>query len=541
MFLNKLDYLSPIISIYYKGNLFHSSIGSGIMSIITVVAIINLGVYFSLDLINRKNPSTFYYNSFIEHPGVYNVNSESLFHFLTNIKVITGKWDYLAFDFSVYNIIGFQGSVDNYLAKVKNNRTNFIAHWLYGYCNKDKYGPEIIDLASKYDYFERSACISKYYDPDDLKYYDIGDPKFVWPSIANGTFNEGNKVYGLYVQKCDNDIIKEISETQSCKSPKEVAEFFRISGSFIFGFYFLNNNVNALNYENFYSSFFYKIMDTYKKDLYTLTEINISPTKVRTYDGFFIDKYEDEVSYIFENKIQSAHNSSDTNLYAAFTFYLQNIMNFYERRYKKIQDVISDIGGCYQVVSIVAIFLNRIYNNFIILIDTEKLVNSMISTEKKNIRNSKKNLYELKQKKMYKEKNNITSNNIINAEKTRDQLNKNKSDYDVQKNDAYLFNNNKKKKKNKHLGNNDIEQLEKLENLGKSKMEHNFWSYLKYRLPFGKQKYNFEIYEKFRTKILSEEHLVRNHLNTYNLLKVTEKKRLNRKSTFHLNNLMNMI
>ena len=104
-----------------------------------------------------------------------------------------------------------------------------------------------------------------------------------------------------------------------------------------------------------------------------------------------------------------------------------------------------------------------------------------------------------------------------------------------------MFNNNKKKKKNKHLGNNDIEQLEKLENLGKSKMEHNFWSYLKYRLPFGKQKYNFEIYEKFRTKILSEEHLVRNHLNTYNLLKVTEKKRLNRKSTFHLNNLMNMI
>ena len=110
MFLNKLDYLSPIISIYYKGNLFHSSIGSGIMSIITVVAIINLGVYFSLDLINRKNPSTFYYNSFIEYPGVYNVNSESLFHFLANIKVIRGKWDYLAFDFSVYNIIGFQVS-----------------------------------------------------------------------------------------------------------------------------------------------------------------------------------------------------------------------------------------------------------------------------------------------------------------------------------------------------------------------------------------------------------------------------------------------
>ena len=104
-----------------------------------------------------------------------------------------------------------------------------------------------------------------------------------------------------------------------------------------------------------------------------------------------------------------------------------------------------------------------------------------------------------------------------------------------------MLNYNKNKKKNKQLRNNDIEQLEKLENLGKTKMEHNFWSYLKYRFPYNKKKYNFEIYEKFRTKILSEEHLVRNHLNIYNLLKVTEKKRLSRTSTFHLKKLINMI
>ena len=433
MFLNKLDYLSPIISIYYKGNLFHSSIGSGVMSVITVLIVINLGVYFSLDLINRKNPNTFFYNSFIEDPGIYNVNSESLFHFLTNIKIIRGKWEYPEFDFRVYNIIGFQGPVDNYLANVRNNRTNYIAHWLYGYCNKDKYEAEINALIMKHDYFEKSACISKYYDPDDQEYYDIGDPKFVWPSIANGTFNEENKVYSLFLQKCDNEIIKNIFETQSCKSEKEVEEFFRITGSLVFAFYFLNNNINALKYRDFYSTFFYKIMNTYKKDLYTLTEINISPTKVRTYDGLIMDEYKDEVSYVFENKIQSTHNSSDTNLYAAFTFYLQNIMNFYERKYKKFQDVISDIGGFYQIVSIISVFLNKIYNNFIILIDTEKLVSSLISSEKTIIKNSKKNFYELKSKIIDKGKRNVTANNIINTEKTKDQLIKNKSDYDIQK------------------------------------------------------------------------------------------------------------
>ena len=93
MFLKKLDFLSPNISFYYKGNLFHSSIGSGIMSIITVLIVINLGIYFSLDLINRENPNTFFYNSFIEDPGIININSKSLFHFLSNIKIVRGKWD----------------------------------------------------------------------------------------------------------------------------------------------------------------------------------------------------------------------------------------------------------------------------------------------------------------------------------------------------------------------------------------------------------------------------------------------------------------
>ena len=32
------------------------------------------------------------------------------------------------------------------------------------------------------------------------------------------------------------------------------------------------------------------------------------------------------------------------------------------------------------------------------------------------------------------------------------------------------------------------------------------------------------MYENFRIKIISEEHLIKNHLNIYNLLKVTEKK-----------------
>ena len=33
-------------------------------------------------------------------------------------------------------------------------------------------------------------------------FYEIGDPKFSWPKIAHGTFNEKNTIYGIYLQKC---------------------------------------------------------------------------------------------------------------------------------------------------------------------------------------------------------------------------------------------------------------------------------------------------------------------------------------------------
>ena len=41
--------------------------------------------------------------------------------------------------------------------------------------------------------------------------------------------------------------------------------------------------------------------------------------------------------------------------------------------------------------------------------------------------------------------------------------------------------------------------------------------------------------------MISEEHIIRNHLNIYNLLKITEKKRKNKINSYHLKDLINLI
>ena len=83
MFIRNLDYLSPPITFYHKDSLSHSSIVSGILSIISFMLIIAIAIYFSLDLINRTNPAAFYYNRYIEDSGTFPMNSSSLFHFIS--------------------------------------------------------------------------------------------------------------------------------------------------------------------------------------------------------------------------------------------------------------------------------------------------------------------------------------------------------------------------------------------------------------------------------------------------------------------------
>lgn len=69
-------------------------------------------------------------------------------------------------------------------------------HWIYGYCERDKNIETINDLIT-YNFYEKSACVKKYYSSTEGKYYSLGDPKFIWPELSNGTFNELNKIYIL--------------------------------------------------------------------------------------------------------------------------------------------------------------------------------------------------------------------------------------------------------------------------------------------------------------------------------------------------------
>ena len=104
-------------------------------------------------------------------------------------------------------------------------------------------------------------------------------------------------------------------------------------------------------------------------------------------------------------------------------------MSYYERSYKRIQDVISSIGGINQVITIISFYINSFYNNYIVIRDTENLLFSSIDSE--NYRRNKRDYKNLK-------------NKIKEIESTGDDFIKNNSDR-KRFNTEKLNNNNKMK------------------------------------------------------------------------------------------------
>ena len=126
MVIKKLDVLSPPVTFYYKGVLSHPSIVSGIISIIAFIIIMFFAVYYSLFVIMRKNPKTYYFSSFTNDAGVFPINSSSFFHFISMSEDSDNPTD-KGVNFENFRILGFD--IYYYYAYINGSINNF-DHWL---------------------------------------------------------------------------------------------------------------------------------------------------------------------------------------------------------------------------------------------------------------------------------------------------------------------------------------------------------------------------------------------------------------------------
>ena len=566
MFLKKLDILSPQITLYFKGERKHSSKSSGILSIISYVFVLLIGVYYIIDYINKKEPKAYFYNRYVEDAGNFPLNSSMMFNFIQICDESTNSP--IPFDYSVIRVIG---SDDVFYDEYMNDPNIIINrnHWIYGYCEDiDAKGLEhLID----YNNFYKSSCIKKYYDKSTKKYYNIGENGFRWPVLEKGCSHPNRTYYGIIMQRCDQVPEPLRSQGVQCKSESEIIETInKIS----LKFEIIDNYADILNYKTPLKKYLYEITSAIVNGVFIVNHLNFNPANMVTNKGFILKKKIEELSFVFlqneKHTVDSSNlekNQTTKGCLIGIYFWMQNTLQYYERVYDKFQDILSDIGGVYSIVKSIAYIINLLIHNFIIILDTEDLV---IIRDKQNFNNEdkmrkptilrranrimfppKKRNINQKQNFINKQKedcsslsrsqkylrnldtmqnpnvnndSSITSKSIEkNNKKERPNLIDKKNNFEIKirkKEDNLVKNNNIKRPKTLIKMNSLIqEKINDLDNRPIEKQNFTWISYFLYLVNLKSNNNKISYYETFRAKLISEENLIQLYLDVYKLHK----------------------
>ena len=387
MFIKKIDMISPPITLYFRGDEKHSSIFSGILTFIAYTIVFIFGVYYALEFINKENPTAYFFNRYIEDAGTFPVNASSMFHFIQLVDTETNEP--IPMDFRAFRIIGFDEVYsDTYIkdeeGKAPKQRipTEF-NHWLYGPCNNES-DTEGIGYLIKHKYYEQSACIRKYYDKSKDSYYDTGDPNFRWPIIIKGCSNPDRTFYGVIIEKCNDDEVRIKSGYESCKTHDEISNVIKKNSVIL---QLIDQYADVINYEMPFKKYFYSVTTALTLDNYLISHLNFNPALMVTHNGIFFDNVVEEPSYFFtQNEKQTMVNDQEGTIkiydcLLGFYFWMQNTLQYYERNYKRLQDILSDIGGISSIVLTLVEIINALFTGYIVLLDTEDLV---LSKESEN-------------------------------------------------------------------------------------------------------------------------------------------------------------
>ena len=536
--LSTIDMLSPKITLYYKQKNKHNSPISGVLTIIAFGFILSFVFIFFLRYIKRENPIAYFFNRYVEDVGIFSFNDSYFFHYVQLLR--SGIRDTIEVDFNKIEIIGINSSMQTFLEEGKN-----LTHWIYGKCDNETKLDGIENLIN-IGIFGKSACLKKFYNKVKNNYYDINDNNFEWPVIKHGASHINFSFYGVIIRKCTN------SSRKNCSSLEEINKY--LNNAYL-SFNVIDHNIDILNFKNPITKFLYSITNGLTEDSYIINNLNFNPGLIKSYYNtinIFNEKPLEQKAYFFHENSKTTTNSEKTNILGAFFIWMQNSQQYYERRYSKLQDVLSEMGGFANVVMMVAKCINYLIARFNMLSDTQELLTKCI---KKNIHIYEKlirteSLKEFIGENHHQKNEGERSLKLINTgQNNKKIINKeNSSDgKDDKKNKIInvINNNNLGEETNRFNNNNEnskeniiTEQNLKLKNKGNLKrmstrnnIKRDFalinkkdkfscFSYIFY-LIFCKQIYSrIKYYEELRRLIISEECMFQNYLNIYRLLEL---------------------
>jgi len=541
-YLKNFDFLSPPITLYFKGEDQHQSIASAIITFIWYTITLVAAVYYFLGFINKDSLQAYFFTRYVEDAGNFPVNSSSMFNYIQFINKFDSSK--IGFDFSVFRAVGVNSVYyDQYM-----NNPELISnesHWIYGACNDNTDIKGIEDIINPVVY-NNAACIREYYNANERKYYKTGEKGFIWPIIEKGCSNTNGTFYGIIIQRCDYAPKSLKYNGPACKSEGEITKIIR---ALSFKFQIVDQYADILNYTNPFTKYFYEVSSALKDGIYIINHLNFNPANMLTHNGIFYDNQIDEYTYIF--KQNEKHTIDQSSLPANQTtngcligvyFWMQNTLQHFERNYDRFQDLLSNIGGISSIIMTLGYYINLLINNYISLLDTEELV---INRDKMNYGDrkifSKRPTFirKIREIENPSRRQFLTEQSILFSTNKRQlsSLNRGKESLNSQnfknnKIDIYTRNNKNKNKILREKNENLKITIKSVRTTLKKKCQKeegeltikrqnfNLFKYIWYLICCKPNDNMIGYWENIRYSLISEENIIQNYLDIYTLLKI---------------------
>ena len=492
-FLSNFDFVSPEITLFYAGKTSHTSLASGIVSVILILLIIIFTIYVSSDFLFRQNPSAYYYSRYIDDIKELEFNSKGLFHF---IYFNNGDDFNVSINTSIFSIIG----VDLATFPTDNNESNY-DHYIYESCDLNDAG-DLYNLIKEDNnisiYYSNAFCIKKFYNSSTKQIININDKNFNYPKLKHGSAKINNLRYGIYIQKCQNILTKKCYEYLN----EEYFSNLFNNNSFGYSISFIEHYVDVDNYHNPIKTSFQRISTSFNKNSYTANHLNYRPINLKTDNGIFFDKIseKDTFNYYLNEKLTLDSNFS---VFGSFNFWIQNQLDSYNRTYKKIWDIAGDVDGVIEILMLLIKFINLvIFNDFQTIQDFNEEIEKKVEKSK-----TEQNLN-------FNIKKQFSRNNSINQfleTPTKNLLNV------INNNNNNNNNSNNKNNFNKKMFKRSNSKISIVNNNYQTKIEKSYqevkWSELIFnvKLKCNENKYIKYLVEQ-RERIISEEMMLKNYL-----------------------------
>lgn len=151
------------------------------------------------------------------------------------------------------------------------------------------------------------------------------------------------------------------TDPQRCASYQEIEDYIK-TNTFYWNLYYMNTNVNPQDYETPIS---YNLVNYYKLiklGSYKLSEVFIRPQTLKSDGGFIFETniYTESLAFDFEIYDDSAIDDSQTLV--EFNLYLSTNKFIYHRKYKKIQEVLANVGGLANLLRILFVIICYIFS-----------------------------------------------------------------------------------------------------------------------------------------------------------------------------------